>query len=263
MTLAVLMPLHETDSLNALKSTIENINSQSLQPDETYIVVDGPVSSQTRAFLEEISTSNHSLVVSFLRENVGLGAALNVGLRNIKSDLIARVDIGDLSHLDRFQLQVSYLKKNLKVAALGSSLYEQKNDSRILVRACENLDLSSVCKYRVPLFHPTVMYRRNLVLEVGGYPEFRKAQDWGLWSRMCANKLKLDNLREPLVAMDVGAGIHKRRGLQQLKYEIKVLSEQRKIGLTSKTEFFQSLILRGALRLSPNFIKRLAYKTFR
>lgn len=263
MTLAVLMPLHESDALSSFKATIDNVNSQSLQPDEIFIIVDGPVSCKTRAYLQKISSVDKKLKTLFLKKNVGLGVALNVGLRAIKSDLVVRVDVGDLSHTDRFLLQVSYLNSNLDVAALGSSIYEIEDNKKILVGAFENKDLAAVCKYRAPLFHPTVMYRRKPVIEVGGYPELRKAQDWGLWSRMCSKNLKLHNLSTPLVNMDVGSGVYKRRGLQQFKYEVKVLLEQRKIGFTTRAQLFHGLILRGLLRTAPAFIKKIAYRTLR
>jgi amylovoran biosynthesis glycosyltransferase AmsE len=44
------------------------------------------------------------------------------------------------------------------------------------------------------LNHPTVMFRRREVMNLGGYPMYRVAQDLGLWLKAFSAGLKIHNL---------------------------------------------------------------------
>ena len=45
-------------------------------------------------------------------------------------------------------------------------------------------DILKFAKRRSPFNHPTVMYRKSSVMAVGGYGDYRRAQDFDLFTRM-------------------------------------------------------------------------------
>ena len=53
--------------------------------------------------------------------------------------------------------------------------------------------------YRCPINHPTVMFRRDAVLDVGNYREMEYGEDYELWYRVLANGKELANIPEILV----------------------------------------------------------------
>jgi amylovoran biosynthesis glycosyltransferase AmsE len=54
------------------------------------------------------------------------------------------------------------------------------------------------------LNHPTVMFRPQAVLRLGGYPAYRIAQDLGLWLRAIRAGLKIHNLQ----TVELHYGLH-------------------------------------------------------
>ena len=65
------------------------------------------------------------------------------------------------------------------------------------------------------------MYRRDLVLSVGGYTDFARMEDYLLWAKLILAGARVANVAEPLVKYRVGAGAYTRRGgLAQLRAEL-------------------------------------------
>ncbi|MGY5674127.1 hypothetical protein [Vibrio cincinnatiensis] len=107
------------------------------------------------------------------------------------------------------------------------------------------------------------MFRKAAVVEVGGYPPLRKAQDYALWSLLIVNGAQLANLPSVLLKMRSGDEMMARRGLDYFKYEFQLLQFQKQIGFLSRFAFIKNIIVKFILRVSPLFIKRIAYKLLR
>jgi amylovoran biosynthesis glycosyltransferase AmsE len=97
-------------------------------------------------------------------------------------------------------------------------------------------------------------------VQVGGYPLFKKAQDYALWSVLINDGYEMENVQEVLVKMRAGTGLLERRGIDYLIQEIKLLKFQKNIGFLTINEFLRNYMIRTLVRTSPNFFKRIAYK---
>ena len=79
------------------------------------------------------------------------------------------------------------------------------------------------------------MYRRDLVLSVGGYTDFARMEDYLLWAKLILAGARVANVAEPLVKYRVGAGAYARRGgLAQLRTELAVQRRFRRLGFTTR-----------------------------
>ena len=58
-----------------------------------------------------------------------------------------------------------------------------------------------------PINNPTVVFRRRLALDAGGYADLRYMQDYDLFARMLAAGGRAENLDEPLVLFNAGDGM--------------------------------------------------------
>ncbi|MAV24664.1 MAG: hypothetical protein CMQ05_00910 [Gammaproteobacteria bacterium] len=58
------------------------------------------------------------------KQNRGLIAALNEGLKHCSCDLALRVDSDDLAHEDRIRVQASYLEQHSEIGVMGTSMLE-------------------------------------------------------------------------------------------------------------------------------------------
>ncbi|MDN4717009.1 glycosyltransferase [Vibrio parahaemolyticus] len=76
-----------------------------------------------------------------LEENVGLGEALNEGLKACSYDLILRVDTDDINHRERFKKQVEYMELNPDISAASSDVLEFEVDPKKATRIKKSLGI--------------------------------------------------------------------------------------------------------------------------
>jgi len=122
----------------------------------------------------------------------GIVAALNEGLAAARHPVVARMDADDIAHPDRLRLQWELLRSDPSIGVVGTLVrsfparavsdafyrYEAWLNSLVAPEALERaLFIES------PLVHPSVMYRRDDVLALGGYRDRPWAEDYDLWFR--------------------------------------------------------------------------------
>jgi len=265
MALSVLVSVYSKETPENLSECLQSLCEQTLKADEVVLVEDGPISAALKNVIEQFRAVLNIVSVS-LAENVGLACALNEGLKHCKHELVARMDTDDIALPERFEKQVAFMQSKPDIAA-SSGVIEEFNEAGVVtskrVLPLEHSEIVAFAKKRSPLSHPAAIFRKSAVLDVGGYPMFRKSQDYALWSLLIVKGYKLANLPDILVRMRTGSEMLGRRGFYHLKNELKILSYQRDIGFLSYSEFVFNAIGRTVLRLSPNFIKILLYKVAR
>jgi glycosyltransferase involved in cell wall biosynthesis len=123
---------------------------------------------------------------------IGIAHALNTGLAQAKGRYIARMDADDISHPERLAKQVAYLEAHPEIGVLGtrtafaSSVPESRGMQAFV--QWQNTILSPHEHYvkrfvDAPLAHPTVLFRRELVEQFGGYDTGPLPEDHELWLR--------------------------------------------------------------------------------
>ena len=138
----------------------------------------------------------------FHQRNAGLASTLNEGLREARSEFVARMDQDDVALPGRLSTQVRFLGTHLQVAVAGSFVYHMGRTGRLdrLVRLpVEHEEIVDILPQRNCLYHPSVMLRRDAILALGGYrPEFHNAEDYDLWLR-ASRSYRLANIPVPLL----------------------------------------------------------------
>lgn len=123
---------------------------------------------------------------------MGLVAALNAGLAVSRGTFIARFDADDVVHPDRFHRQVSLAEaQGLDVVGTGVRCFPTQRIGRGLRRyeAWQNglVHHDEFLRDRFvesPLVHPSVLMRREVLLDVGGYRDEGWPEDYDLWLRL-------------------------------------------------------------------------------
>lgn len=260
------MSVYANDSPVYLDQCLQSIANQSRGCDELVLVQDGPLSIELLSVID-FYTENLPIVSVALGANEGLATALNKGLSVCKYGLVVRMDADDICLPDRFEKQIVFMQQNPDVDVLGAWVeeYDATMTKSLGIRytPLESSDIARFAKKRSPISHPSVVFRKCSVLAVGGYPDFRKAQDYALWSLMLSRGYKLRNLGEVLLKMRAGDGLMARRGKDYLRHELNILKFQREIGFINSFEFLFNALARSFVRLSPAGLKRLLYKVAR
>lgn len=123
---------------------------------------------------------------------IGIAHALNTGLAYVKGTYIARMDADDISHPERLVQQVAYLDAHPEIGVLGTrtafaSTVRESRGMQAFVEWQNNI-LTTQDHYvkrfvDAPLAHPTVLFRRELVEQFGGYDTGPLPEDHELWLR--------------------------------------------------------------------------------
>ena len=266
MGFSVLLSVYCKDNPVYFDQAMKSVwSSQTLKPSQIVIVQDGGLPTELESVVRKWeSVLGDFLTIVRLPENVGLGVALNAGLKECRYELVARMDSDDIAVADRFERQVYFMRSHPEVSASSATVEEWSEDmsrqigQRLLPTNPEQL--KKFAQVRSPLSHPASIFRKSHVLAVGGYPSLRKAQDYGLWSLLLAKGYKLSNVPDVLLKMRTGDGLIERRGWEYFKQEAKLLKYQKDIGFLSRHAYLRNLFLKGVLRLSPDVVKRLAYR---
>ena len=145
--------------------------------------------------------------VSFIKvDKSGLAHALNTGILNSSTELIARLDSDDLVIPGRFEKQIEYLNNNKNVAVVGSQVeyIDQNGQHRGFSRypvGVEEVRDGFLLGSQVA--HPSVMLRKSAIIKIGNYSEYYSEnktsiiEDLYLWMRVL-DLFEIANIDEPL-----------------------------------------------------------------
>ena len=176
MDYSILMSVCHKEKPEYLKEAIESMLSQTVKSNDFVIVCDGPLTKELYDVIEfyEKDKSNYIRRIQ-LEKNMGLGKALNIGLENCKNELVARMDSDDISVNNRIELQLKEFEKNSELVLCGTNISEfyESIDNIIGSRnvPSEYVQIIEFSKKRNPFNHPSVMFKKNIVKEVGSYSE--------------------------------------------------------------------------------------------
>ncbi len=119
-----------------------------------------------------------------------LATTLNCGLRASSATYIARIDQDDLADRERLAKQVYFLDSNPEIAAVGTSATVIGTNGEVIGLRLQETDRAAIrrrLRWKSPLIHPSVMFRRDIVLGLGGYSEGAvNVEDYELWLRIAA-----------------------------------------------------------------------------
>lgn len=214
---SVLISVYRNDNPDYFTKAIYSISSlQTIQPKEIVLVVDGPVTPSLDESIKSIEHEIKSIKVLRLKENVGLGIALQQGLLYTSNEIVARMDSDDIAVPDRFEKQLEYLNANPDVAIVGGQIDEFIDDTENIVGRrevpCSSDEINAYIISRCPFNHMTVMFRKSSVLACGNYRPWHYNEDYYLWIRMALAGLKFANLPSTMVKVRAGAEMYARRG---------------------------------------------------
>ena len=266
--ISVLMSVYKNEKPEYLKQALDSIwTNQTLKPDQIVLVEDGPLSETLEEIVHrskfKVQSEGHAIfTIVKLSENGGLTKALNVGLKYVTGDLIARMDSDDISEPHRFERQVAYLESHPDVDIISGSLQEFDTEHDCLnVRHYPQTHEECV-KFIVkacPLAHPSVMMRKRIFDEGLRYDErYMMSQDIQLWYDAVLAGYRLGNIPEVTVFFRREGDVFRRRSRAKAWNEFKIYMSgiYRLKGLFTLS--YRYPIARYIFRnLPPSLVKRL------
>ena len=190
-----------------LKDSLESVFGQSFQDFELILVNDGSTDGSRKIMLDYFRKyANVRLLEN--ADNEGIPLSRNRALLIAQGEYIAIHDGDDISLPDRFEKEVSFLDKTPDVDFVGSHAFKI-NYVGALQGVMSYPPQTTQEAFRIikqhklnPIIDPSSMYRRDIVLGVGGYSMnqfIRTAMDLHLWCRLLLRGSSLYNFQEPLI----------------------------------------------------------------
>jgi len=188
-----------------LRAALRTLRWQDLVGHEVVLIDDG-IAPTARAQIEAIAARDPR-VRRIPCDGSGLVAALNTGLAAARGRILARMDADDLCHPQRLSTQRAQLR-SAEGAVVGCGVrsfprhrvtprwraYEAWQNA-LVTPAQHRRDLF----VESPLCHPSVMLRRDLLRDLGGYHHGDFPEDYDLWLRCAARGVTLCKVPRPLL----------------------------------------------------------------
>ena len=261
---SVLMSLYKKEKPEYLRIALDSMLNQTVAPDEIVLVEDGPLTDELYAVLDEYDEHLHRIKNE---TNLGLGLALNVGLKECRNELVARMDTDDCSKPDRCEKQMKRFAEKPYLAIVGSHIDEFVGDvnnvvsQRIVPTTSE--EIYNFAKKRSAFNHPAVMYRKSKVLAQGGYADLKRNQDVDLFGRMLYAGEKAENIDEALLWFRSSDELAKRRKSWQNTWSyIATIRNFWKMGYSSFKDYAVVAVAQTGMYLMPVKVQNFVYKKF-
>lgn len=269
MVFSVLMSLY-------IKETSENLNKcfqslwddQSIKPSEVILVIDGPIDIDLENIVNHWKFKiGEPLKILPLSHNLGLGKALNEGLKHCTYEWVFRMDTDDICTPDRFEKQIQFIEDNPEVVLFSAQILEFNEipaDSNIVKSVpIQHDEILKFSQKRSPFNHMTVAYKKHVIEKVGGYQHHLFMEDYNLWLRVIAAGYIVGNHPDILLYARVGNGMYARRkGWQYIKSEKQLLDLKNELKLQNPLYANMIFLVRSFFRLMPSTVLEKLYNSF-
>ena len=277
MAISVLMSIYKKEKTEYFKASMESILAQTYPVDEIVLIQDGPLTEELDSYILELqrrlneqtdaNTNGKTprLVTYSFPENVQLGRALAKGVELCSNEYIARMDTDDIAKPYRMEHQIKYMEQHPEIAALGGEI-EEFNDNntkrQIKHMPTGTEQVKRYARYRNPMNHMTVMFRKSAVLQADNYEHYPNLEDYYLWIRMLAHGKQIDNLPEVLVEARTNEDFYgKRGGIEYWKRYLVLRKIQHQLKLTTWLEYWIACVLTTGVVASSSKIRKIFYQT--
>jgi len=193
-----LIPTYQTPP-EWLGICLQSVLSQTSEGDEIIVIDDGTTDRAAKDALERYSELNPKIRVITVPTNIGVAAALNIGLDLSTQPIIARIDADDWNEPRRIEKQLAYWSQH-PCDLLGSAMKAHYPDKTEVMEAYQGSPIDILRKYRTYCFHPSWIINRSTLLNLGGYPtQYPHCEDYALHLLMIRAGMTFGNCPEALV----------------------------------------------------------------
>lgn len=264
MEFSVLMPVYHGDKPKTFDTAIYSVFANTIVPNDFVLVVDGLISSSLQDVIDRyVSKYSDIINVVYLPVNRGIVSALNTGLKHCKNDIVARCDADDINLDTRFSCQLEQFSDPSLVLCAGWIVEVAGDDAQLKKTPIGHDNILKYLQRRNPINHMTAMYRREIIISLGLYPEVKFREDYALWATVISKGYKVVNLPSVLVKAAGGTDMYKRRGgFRQIPHEWKLQKHLLKLNVINPFMFATNVVFRGGSLIIGSKLRQWLYEIF-
>ena len=226
-----------------LEKCIESVFAQTYKNIEILLIDDGSVDDESKVLLRKYE--KYSNIFLIRQENRGLTYSNNVALKNSTGKYIMRLDADDYIHENCVEELAKVLDKNSDLALVFPDYFEISESGKILSQICRHDFINDVELLDSPAHGACTLFRRDLLLQVGGYDEDIKLQDgWDIWLKIIS-KYNVSNVRKPLFYYRQHSKSLTKDEISMLQTRAEILKKHMQLSANKKPRTLAVLPVRG------------------
>ncbi|MEG0834598.1 MAG: glycosyltransferase [Christensenellaceae bacterium] len=258
------MSVYDKETAANLSKSLMSIATQTYPPKEIVLVCDGALTQGLEETIQAFRQQYTDLLqLVRIESNVGLGEALNQGLQHCQNEYVARMDSDDIALPERIEQQLYLmLKKPLDICGCNIVEFQDENiDVCIKQVPSSHSEILKYAKKRNPFNHPSVVFRKTVILDAGGYQAMPYFEDYYLWVRALQRGARCGNLPQVLLRMRSNAAFYNRRGgIGYARHVVAFWKQLAKIGFITRLEAYVTIIPRLLSAIVPNQLRIQIYR---
>ncbi|MFH0891451.1 MAG: glycosyltransferase [Candidatus Falkowbacteria bacterium] len=210
--ISVILPVYNGSEY--LAPAIDSVLAQTFDDFELIIIDDGSTDGSGNIIRGFATDKRVKLLYN--EKNLGLVGTLNRGISAARGEYIARMDQDDICYPERLEKQYVFMNDRQDVGVVGTGIILMNGagdtfDKR--AKPAEHYLIKWRCFFSVPIFHPTVIARADILKNNPYDQNFEYCEDIELWSRLIFKKnIEFANLPDYLLRYRIhGASMTKIR----------------------------------------------------
>ena len=201
-----------------LRASIESILNQTFK-DIEIIIVDDCGKNDLDSITEEYKDKRIRVIKN--NKNIGLVESLNKAITASKADILARMDTDDVADENRLEEQYNFMINHEEYSVVGTLANEFSKNSTTGVLGKPGEKTAKSLAYGDSIIHPSAMMRKRDVQSVGGYKNYKRAEDLSLWFELVMKGFRLFVIDRVLLNYRVNKEDYSKRKLKTRRGEIK------------------------------------------
>lgn len=222
--ISVIMSEYNTD-VKLFEKSIQSILNQTYKNFEL-IIIDDCGKNDVKKIVKKFN--DNRIIVFKNKKNSGLVYSLNRAIEKSTGKYIARMDTDDYAYPNRIELQVNFLEQNKQYDIIGGNavLYDGINEWG---KTTGNGEITKKQMLNgCPLIHPSVMYKKKFIKDIGGYQNYQRCEDYATWIEAISKEYRLYKMSEIVIKYHLSKEDYKKRTLKTRKGFFKMLKHQYK-----------------------------------
>lgn len=203
---SILLPVY--NAATTLEMALDSLAAQSWGDFEVVAVDDGSTDGSLELLRQRAADDGRIRVVA--KAHGGIVPALEAALASARGQLLARMDADDHALPARLARQVEWLERDPGLGLVSSLVAHPAPDAAAtegyaryvawLNGVVSEAEIAVNRFVESPLAHPSVMFRREVVMRHGGYRDGDFPEDYELWLRWLEAGVRMAKVPEVLLA---------------------------------------------------------------
>lgn len=217
--ISVIMSTYREDP-EYIRLSVQSMLNQTYGDLELILVPDDPSNLTVTALLKEFEALDARVTVLPNEKNLGLPGALNKALKAVKGEYIARMDADDISHPERLEAQLQFLREH-DLDLVGTRKHCINESGKLIPNSESTYYSPKAVMKRLRMHdclpHSTWLAKKEVYDRVGGYRDMPRCEDYDFLLRALAQGVRMGMCDRILFDHRINdAGISRSGMLEQL-----------------------------------------------